>query len=238
MLVLFFTLAGRECDRFRGTGVKKFGERMSLADLIQVPDEKRDPHWENHFFNEISKSNLKLMLQEPQQGPDNWPYMIAETSDQATEPAQKIMQWCALRGIGLVINPRKEYPDYVFTYGMLWHFKETGLFFRSAFETPEASLELKKGDKIHSGPPSPAYLPDYVRGIVREFFRDQAVLRPRILVMSTDQKHYDLVFSIESLGNPPENERAGIAEAISWFLPPHYSILLMSEVGLPKFGDL
>lgn len=211
---------------------------MSLNELIEVPDEKRDTHWENHFFNEFTKANLKLLFQEPQQGPDKWPYMIAETGEEASEPAQKVIQWCAMRGIGLVLNPRKEYPDYVFTYGMLWHFRETGLFYRNAFETPTGTLKLEEGAKLHAGPPSPQYLPDYVRAILRQFFMDQMVLRPRILVMSMDQKHYDLVFSLNSLGNPPEKEHAGIAEAISWFLPPHYSVLLMKEEGLPQFVDL
>lgn len=211
---------------------------MSLLELTQVPEEKRDQHWENHFFNEISKGNLTLLKQEPHQGPDNWPYMIAETEAAAAEPAQKVMQWCALRGIGLVINPRKDYPDYVFTYGMLWHFKETGLFYRSAAEVPGGAIEIKAGEKLQAGPPNPSYLPDYVRNILREFFRDQSILRPRILVMSKDQKHYDLAFSLESLGNPPTKEHQGIAEALSWFLPPHYSIVLISEVGLPQFVDL
>jgi hypothetical protein len=148
------------------------------------------------------------------------------------------MQWCAMKGIGVVVNPQKEYPDYVFTYGMLWHFKETGLFYRNAEDRPTGAFELKAGVPLHSGPPSPEYLPVYVRNILREFFRDQGVLRPQILVLSTDRKHYDLAVSLESLGDPDESEHAGIAEAISWFLPPHYSILLVSEEGLPDFIDL
>jgi hypothetical protein len=60
-------------------------------------------------------------------------------------------------------------------------------------------------------------------------------MHPRILVMSTDRKHYDLAFSLESLGNPPTKEHQGIAEAITWFLPPHYSVVLVSEKDLPEF---
>ena len=30
-------------------------------------------------------------------------------------------------------------------------------------------------------------------------------------------------------------EHAGVAEAIAWFLPPHYSVVLVSETGLPDF---
>jgi hypothetical protein len=211
---------------------------MTLNELVKIPDEQRDHQWEINFFMAVTSGNVKLMLDAPQQGPDGWPYMLAETSAEATEPANKIMQWAALKGVGLAVNPQKNYPDYVFTYGMLWHFKETGLFYRTADEAPVGVLEMEKGQGLHAGEPAPHYLPQYVRNIIKEFLRDQGVLRPRILVMSQDRKHYDLAFSLESLGNPDQKEHQGIAEAISWFLPPHYSIVLVSEMGLPKFTDL
>lgn len=211
---------------------------MNLMELVEIPDEKRDHQWEANFFMSITQSNLKLVHEAPQKGPDGWPYLLAETTTDATESANKIMQWLALKGVGLVVNPLKNYPDYVFTYGMLWHFKETGLFYKTAGESPVGTLEMEQGQKIHAGPPSPQYLPQYVRNILKEFFRDQGIHRPRILVMSADRKHYDLAFSLESLGNPPTKEHQGIAEALSWFLPPHYSIALVSEVGLPQFVDL
>lgn len=211
---------------------------MSLVDLVKVPDEKRDHQWENDFFMALSTGHLKLLHEAPQQGPDSWPYLLTEISADATEPAQKIIQWLATKGVGLVVNPQKEYPDYVFTFGMLWHFRETGLFYKNAEQASVGAVQLDQGQKLHAGPPTPEYLPQYVRNILKEFFRDQNVLRPRILVMSTDRKHYDLAFSLESLGNPPEKEHQGIAEAISWFLPPHYSLVLVSEIGLPTFVDL
>lgn len=212
---------------------------MSLNQLITISAQERDQAWENQFFKALSEANLKLMSPEPQSGPDGWPYLLAEITDDADEPAQKLIQWLAARGIGLVVNPRKEYPDYVFSYGMLWNFRETGLFYQSIDESRGGgSVEFVPQDVMNAGEPAPHYLPAYVRTILRDFFRDQSVLRPKVLVMSTDNLNYDLVFSLESLGNPPESEHAGIAEAIGWFLPPHYSILLVSEVGLPSFFDL
>ncbi|KYG66536.1 hypothetical protein AZI86_05685 [Bdellovibrio bacteriovorus] len=211
---------------------------MNLLELVKVPDEQRDHKWEIDFFMAITQSNLNLIHEAPQKGPDGWPYLLAETSAEATEPANKIMQWLAMKGVGLAVNPRKDYPDYVFTYGMLWHFKETGLFYRTADEAPVGTMELERGQGLHAGPPAPHYLPQYVRNILKQFFLDQNVMRPRILVMSQDRKNYDLAFSLESLGNPPTKEHQGIAEAISWFLPPHYSLLLVSEIGLPEFSDL
>lgn len=211
---------------------------MTLTELVKVPDQQRDHQWEIDFFMAISKGNLKLMVDAPQQGPDGWPYLLTETSEEATEPAQKIMQWLATKGVGLVVNPGKEYPDYVFTYGMIWSFRETGLFYQNADAAPVGALQINEGQALHAGAPTPQYLPQYVRNILKEFFRDQGVLRPRILVMSQDRKHYDLAFSLESLGNPPQKEHQGIAEALSWFLPPHYSIVLVSEKGLPEFVEL
>lgn len=211
---------------------------MNLSELIKIPDESRDLHWENQFFDALISSKINILSPDPQQGPDGWPYLLAETSDEATEQAPKVLHWLATRGIGLVVNPQRAYPDFVFNYGMVWHFKETGLFVIPQAEVPAGTLQLEPGTGLHAGPPTPQYLPDYVRGILREFFRDQGILAPKILVMSHDRKHYDLAFSLESLGQPPTHEHQGIAEAISWFLPGHYSLVLVSEKNLPEFVPL
>lgn len=211
---------------------------MDLLQTLQIPDEKRDQNWENSFFVALTQGQLKLLSPDPRSGPDGWPYLLAETSSDATEPAQKILQWLATRGTGLVINPQKEYPDYVFSYGMIWYFCETGLFYSPQESVSTGAFELNNGAGLHAGEPTPQYLPAYVRSILRDFFRDQGMLMPRILVISADRKHYDLAFSLESLGNPPQKEHQGIAEALSWFLPPHYSVVLVSEKGLPAFVNL
>ncbi len=209
-----------------------------LIELTNTPESERTPEWEVKFFQTLTQSNLELLTADPQQGPDGWPYLLARTAEGATEPAQKMIQWLALKGMGLVVNAQKDYPDYVFSYGMLWSFKETGFFFKDMEPEKEGVVEFDLNSIKHAGTPTPQYLPDYVRSILREFFRDQGVLAPKILVISQDKIKYELAFSLESLGNPPENEHAGVAEAIGWFLPPHYTLLLVSEKGMPIFSDL
>jgi hypothetical protein len=211
---------------------------MTIDEILQIPDVQRDSAWETRFFHALMGASLKLISQEPQTGPDNWPYILAQTGEGATEPSQKLLLWLAERGIGLAINPQKEYPDYVFSYGMIWSFKETGFFFKSIEELPTGSVQFETNSLVHAGPPTEEFLPNYVRKVLRDFFRDQGILRPRILVMSTDQKHYDLAFSLDSMSHPPQAEHEGIAEALSWFLPPHYSLMLINEEGLPPFSDL
>jgi len=211
---------------------------MKLLELVKMTDTERNSSWETQFFQALTESKLNLISAEPQTGPDGWPYLLVETDANAQEPAQNIVRWLSEKGIGLAVNPRKEYPDYVFTYGMLWSFKETGYFFRPTQDKDNGQVQFDTDALVHAGSPTEEYLPTYVRKVLTDFFRDQGLLRVKILLISTDRLNYDLAISLESLGSPPESEHAGIAEAIGWFLPPHYSLILVSEKGLPSFFDL
>lgn len=209
---------------------------QNLSKIIALPDDVRDEKWENNFFQALSQSHLEILTQEPQAGPDGWPYLFTGTGEGiGTEPFQNILQWLSEKGVGLVLNPQKEFPDYVFTYGMIWHFKETGLFFKEVIPLKEGLVEFQVKDIKFAGEPSAEYLPQYVRNVIKEFFIQQGVLTPKFLAFSLDGNNYELAFSKESLGNPPENEHQGILEALSWFLPPHYQVILVSENELPFF---
>lgn len=217
----------------------------TLAEHLTVKEEDRNQNWDEVFFKLFSESNIKIMTEDPQQGPDGWPYLITETSSEGissegkVDSAQKVLRWLSDKGIGLVLNPRRNpYPDYVFSYGMIWSFRETGLFIKYNEVVAEKEFVLDQNSFIKTGPPSAEYLPDYVRLVLKDFFRDQGIFDARILMISTDGEHYDLCFSLESLGTPPESEHEGILEAISWFLPPHYSIAVVSEQGLADFASL
>ncbi len=211
---------------------------MNLNNILQTPYNDRDQKWENSFFHGLVSAKLKVLSPDPQIGPDQWPYLMVATGEEGTESASQIIRWLSDRGIGLVVNPQKDYPDFVFTFGMLWHFTKTGLFYRELLHEPEKVADYSNQKIANAGDASEEFLPANIRKILRDFLRDQSVLAAKILVVSLDNKHFDLCFSLESLGNPPESEHAGIAEAISWFLPPHYSIVLVSEKGLPNFFNL
>jgi len=212
---------------------------MTLEQLMQVSANARDERWEDQFLQALTESSIAPLSPDPQTGHDGWPYLLVQTAP-VGEPAQKILEWLGTRGIGLAVNPQKDYPDFVLSWGMIWNFRETGRFLHRGIPEgqPSTGGSLDLGKLAHAGTPTPQYLPDYVRKILREFFRDQGLHDVRILVVSEDRKNYDLAFSLESLGNPPESEWAGVGEAISWFLPAHYSILLVSEKGLPGFSSL
>lgn len=208
-----------------------------LTELLKTADSARDAQWEDEFLTRLTESPLTVLSPDPQTGPDQWPYLMVST-DAGDESAQKILAWLAERGIGLAVNPTKDYPDFVLTYGMIWNFRETGRFIDRRQVPQDGAVEYDPRTLKMSGPPTEQYLPKYVRRVLKQFWNDQGVLSPRIQVLSVDGENYDFAFSLESLGNPPATEHAGIAEAISWFLPPHYSVVLVSEKGLPPFADL
>lgn len=224
-----------------------------FSDLLEVSESQRDLDWEKTFLDQFAKQRVIIESEEVHLGPDHWPYLFVRSGEEAKEPVGRVLDWLSHRGVGLVVNVQKEVPDYVFTYGMIWNFKETGSFQSDVLEKDIESLGKSSGEDprqhsvavfcpgqhIISGPPNIKYIPMYVREVLQQFFADQGVTQgPHWLMVSGDGRHYDLCFSIESLGDPPKKEHAGIAESLSWFFPNHFSIVLVSENDFPRFYDL
>lgn len=217
-----------------------------IYELAATPQTNRDGAWHADFFKELPLANVTVVDETPAPGPDNWPYLKVELNEKSKEPVANVLNWLSTRGIGLVVNPKKELPDAVLTYGMTWNFRQTGHIFTTDNNTcsviqkapAESKFELQKGQMIHAGAPSEQYLPKYVREILQAFFHDNGVKTPKILVVSQDREQYDLCFSVESLGNPEPAEHPGVLEALAWFLPANYSLVLASEAGLPPFVEL
>ena len=219
-----------------------------ITQHLATPDEARDQDWNEKFFKLFSESHLKIIAAEPQQGPDSWPYLMTEivnppadttSISESNDSAQKIIFWLSTRGIGLVVNPnRTPYPDFVFSYGMIWSFRETGYFNKYVKNNENKQLLIENPNAAFYGEPTQEYLPQHVRKVLKDFFLDQSVFEPKVLMISNDGQSYDLCFSLESLGHPKSEEHQGILEALSWFLPPHYTIALISEKNLPAFSKL
>jgi len=226
----------------------------NLSDLLKFEPSARDREWEYAFLHAFPQAKLKILSETPSQGPDGWPYLLVQIDETATESAQKVLSWLSDKGIGLVVNPKKDAPDYVFTYGMIWNYRERSEFLsQSGLDRERVSvqkIELAGGQKVFAGPPSDSYLPTYARHILKAFFRDNGIGTMKVLVMRDDSgavasvsdpappERYDLCFSLEALGTPPATEHKGILEALSWFLPAHYSLMVISENGLPAFTPL
>jgi hypothetical protein len=207
--------------------------------LINQPEAARDEAWEQAFLKEIVQTKVELTQNQPQQGPDGWPYLLLKTGPDGQEPFKDVVQWSAGKGVGLALNTHKMLPDYIFTYGQVWNFVETGQFLSTTTATSAGEVEITAGQKVILGEPSEKYLPKYVRNILREFLNAQGFPSPKIVVMSSqDYKVVDLVFSLESLNNLQPKDHPVMAEAIGWFLPLHYSLIFGSEQSMKGFTGL
>ena len=72
------------------------------------------------------------------------------------------------------------------TYGMLWNFRMTGRFLSANTPLPTSLSQINvKTEGIWKGQPTPEFLPAEVRTILKEFFRDQGVIQPKIMMIST-----------------------------------------------------
>lgn len=214
---------------------------QEFFELLSTPSAKRDISWEKEFAKLLPFGRFDLLFEDAKPGPDGWPYLFVKTATQGTETGGQLLDWLATRGIGLAVNPDQAMPDFVLTYGMTWNFKERGAVVtdQPGARPQTTRLEFKQGDQVLVGQPTESFLPNYVRKILKQFFMDQGVIAPKIaIVMNLDRTQTDLAFSIESLGSPTADEHNGIAEAISWFLPAHYSIALFSEKVISGFQPL
>ncbi len=215
-------------------------EFQEFKELMALSVQHRDERWEAQLLSKLPRQKVKLLFPDPKPGPDEWPYLMisSEVEGREVESCENILTWLATRGIGLVLNPQKSTPDFALTYGMIWNYRERGEFLSAAPQRSHGEMRLQHGQQVMTGAPSDSFLPKYVRSVLRQFFLDQGVFAAKVLMVSEDKVNYDLCFSLESLAHPPANEHSGIAEAIAWFLPAHYSIALLSEKAVPGFAPL
>ena len=212
---------------------------MDFDVLIQQPEFKRNNEWEEDFLKQFAGMKVQIENEKAKNGPDGWPYLFARTGPQAGEPVPQVIQWLAGRGIGLVINAHKMLPDYIFPYGMIWNYVETGRFQQPETTARSGEAVYQEGRNLIMGPPTEKYLPPYVREILREFLKAQGFMNPRILVISTpDFSEVDLMFSVDSLGGLARKDHQILADRLAWFLPLHYTLVLGNEAGFPSFSDL
>jgi hypothetical protein len=221
---------------------------MTFEELLKIDTESRDQAWEAAFLAALSKVPARVISPDPSEGPDHWPYLMVEVGHSQGDSSavnakddsiENIVGWLSTRGIGLVVNPTKAAPDYVLTYGMICNYRERGEFLTTIDAPAKAGLfEVKDGQQLWVGVPTEQFLPAYVRKVLKQFLADQSIFAPKCLMVSTDNKNFDLCFSVESMKSPPVLEHSNIAEALSWFLPAHYSVSLLSEKTVTGFAPV
>ncbi|MBY0383947.1 hypothetical protein K2X05_02220 [bacterium] len=183
------------------------------------------------FLSSPQTEKVRLLAMDPQEGPDGFPYLMVADEGEITEPFLNLVQWCAQKGVGIVVNPQKETPDLILTYGMLWNYVVRGEFFTEApVRVGLGDVVMENKTQLIAGHPSENFWPTGQRQIFKEFLLQQGIIQPKVIMLAEKADGpMDLAFSLESLGQPQKAEWQGILEAFSWFFPRHYSLSIVSE---------
>lgn len=206
----------------------------NLNDLTNSKLNARNQDWESQFLKTFVERECEVvvMSEDVQMGPDGWPYLYVNTDlkhEGFKDKALNVVQWAYDHAVGLVINPQKEKPDYVFNFGMIWSYVHRGAFvnfFDDSYQDETPVYIAKVTDDI---------IPNHAQHIIKEYIASAGVQSPRAALITRDKVHYELAFAIESLNNPPSNEHQGIAKGLSWFLPTDIPVVLLYE---KKFQEL
>jgi hypothetical protein len=104
-----------------------------LVELFTAPYEQRDEAWVAAFFARAGQASFCCEAPQVITGPDNFSY-VRLTLPELNRPftcyviEHMIPQFILQKGLGVVINPDKEQPDWVFSYGDLVNYHLYGAF--------------------------------------------------------------------------------------------------------------
>lgn len=199
----------------------------TLNELLKINSGLRNDAWEQEFLDTFASSKIYILDDSVQIGPDGWPYLFlsSESTDQvkAEDSVHHLLQWAYESGVGLVVNPHKERPDYVFHYGMIWNYIHNQKFLINT------NSEIAENAPIYVAKVSEDIIPKQPLSFIKDYIKSAGIEEPRAALISRDKLNYDFALSIESLGNPPKDEHEGIARGIGWFLPNHIPVILIYE---------
>ena len=185
-----------------------------LVRLFAVPREERHDTWREAFFAAVPDASMATPAQQVVRGPDGYPYFcltVPEPGPFETFCLNHVLDVCLENGFGIVVMAGAPQPEWVFTYGDLWSFKETGQFVVDTGET----VTLTEPREALVGSPSETVLPAYARPVLRRALAAQGV--PEALVFLVHMPGFDpeRSFAFRPLPEP---------RGLLWYLPRHLGL--------------
>ncbi len=207
-----------------------------LSNLFNTPVNKRNTSWQTNFLANAAEASF--MDGEPQViiGPDDLPYfqLIIPTPNKSFQCfviRHMIDDFLLSNGLGIVINPNKNNPDWVFSYGDLLNYKLNNVFYsESSIDISTTNETLKKGTKYLSGQPSESVLPLYTRKILKDKLLSIGINNVKIFLMLRPESNItDIVFNLTPNKFNSKDEYEYAMNTISWYFPRHYCIASIDE---------
>ena len=209
-----------------------------LAQLFEKSADSRDDSWKGKFLDSVAEASFACGDPKIINGPDDFPYFYLKTPEpdktfQCYVIKHMVTDFLLKIGLGVVVNPEKDSPDWIFSYGDILNFHLTGSFYSGTNSiSPSDPVKIEAGEKVLAGQPSESYLPEIARKVIRDYLTRVGISDVRFMIL---MRPYDglnsgeFVFNLTPgrFHNDAEYERT--MRSIGWFLPRHYTYSSINE---------
>lgn len=193
--------------------------------LVKIPREQRDQTWIEQFFAALPEASLATTEAQVFRGPDGMQYFDLHLPEQGkpfeAHCVAALAEHCTNNGFGLVLNPASNPPDWVFSYGDLWHLRTHG---KLAMRKVEGAVG-SEGDQVLVGSPSEQLLPPWARNVLKSFLEYLKIESPGVLLIVSQKATPAecLVFNVHA-EDFPAGQFEHVQRLLAWFIPPHLNI--------------
>ncbi|HMY85594.1 MAG: hypothetical protein KDC31_10765 [Saprospiraceae bacterium] len=214
-------------------------QTMKVDQLLETPREVRDSVWRTEFFNAVTTACFKCGEPQMSHGPDGFPYFELHLP----EPEESFESYCIHNlmdylleiGYGVVLNPKGEDADWVFSYGDIVNLSLNQEIYSVPDHDPLPEYyATDEEEKVMIFQPSEEYLPGIVKKMLHSFLTYLHVKEPSMLAFirsggTENSGVTQLSFNIFPEDYGSEDEYLIRLKQLSWFLPRHYIITGVSR---------
>lgn len=213
-----------------------------LVKLVQTAPHERDENWRQTFLDNIVQASFRCGDPQVKTGPDGFPYFQLFLPEPFKEFQCFVIDrmkddFLLASGFGVVINPAANTADWVLSYGDILNLHLNNSFYtttETAFSKETSSEIIAKNEQVMIGQPSETILPKVVRNLIATFLKMNGIKSPKVLLMmrqktNGDGVSQDIVFNLTPGNFKDENTYKRVMQAVSWYLPGHYSYVSMDE---------
>ncbi len=218
----------------------------NLYRLVQTPQNERDDVWKQVFLENIVKASFRCGDPQVIMGPDGFPYFQLflpepNKSFQCYVIERMKDDFLLASGYGVVINPSQNGADWVLSYGDILNLHLNKTFYTmgaTPFSSETNTETIAEKEEVLIGQPSEALLPQQTRQLLANLLKLNGINNPKILLLMRHKQGedggatQDIVFNLTEKKFADENTYRSVMQAISWYLPRHYSIVGMDEESL------
>lgn len=198
--------------------------------LCEIPREQRDAVWVERFFDALPDASMATREGQVFRGPEGFTYFDLHIPEPGkpfeTFCVSQLLEHCTTGGLGIAVNPEKQPPDWVFSYGDLWGLRHAGSL---RLREPNPG-QLSQGGQVLVAAPSEQLLPTWARGVLKSFIGWLKVPEPKVLLLVSQEARpaETLVFNVhaEDLG---QEAFANAQRMLSWFIPPHLNVAYVNK---------